>query len=136
MFNHFINLCIFSLFVISIINRLTLDDGDFVCCHVISEMQHALETRLPFYKWKHKYLLNLHDCMAMVKAIPLKVSMTCSCFGCVVDNLVPRALNFFHLSLKKKCLGYLTLLPLLFVGVIFVFDLIRKLIPIKWRACN
>ena len=27
--------------------------------------------------------------------------MTCSCFGCVVDNLAPRALNFFHLSLKK-----------------------------------
>ena len=132
MFNDFTNLCIFSLFVISIINRLTLDDGDFVCCHVISEMLHALETRLPFYKWRHKYLLNLHDCVTMVKAMPVKVgcsnkispllhsyfyfqivflshnlilpiiSMTCSCFGCVVDNLVPRALNFFRLSLKKK----------------------------------
>ena len=70
MFNDFINLRIFSLFVISITIRLTLDD---VCCRVISEMQHALETRLPFYKWRHKYLLNLHDRMAMVKAMPLKV---------------------------------------------------------------
>ena len=33
--------------------------------------------------------------------------MTCSCFGCVVDNLVPRALNFFHLSVKKNALGTL-----------------------------
>ena len=37
MFNDFLNLCIFSLFVISIINRLILHDGDFVCCRVISE---------------------------------------------------------------------------------------------------
>ena len=51
MLNDFINLCIFSLLAISIINRLTSDDGDFVCCHhVISEMQHATETRLPFYR--------------------------------------------------------------------------------------
>ena len=33
--------------------------------------------------------------------------MTCSYFGCVVDNLVPRALNFFHLSVKKNALGTL-----------------------------
>ena len=73
MFNDFLNLCIFSLFVISIINRLISDDGDFVCCRVISEMQHALETRLPFYKWRYEYLLNLSDRMAMMKAMPLKV---------------------------------------------------------------
>ena len=73
MFNDFLNLCIFSLFVISIINRLISDDGDFVCCRVISEMQHALETRLPFYKWRYEYLLNLRDRMAMMKAMPLKV---------------------------------------------------------------
>ena len=58
--------------------------------------------------------------------------MTCSCFGCVVDNLVPRALNFFHLSVKKKGLGYPYITAS--VGVIFVLDLIGKLIPIKWEA--
>ena len=73
MFNDFLNLCIFLLFVISIINRLMSDDGDFVYCRVISEMQHALETRLPFYKWRYEYLLNLRDRMAMMKAMPLKV---------------------------------------------------------------
>ena len=57
--------------------------------------------------------------------------MTSSCFGCVVGNLVPRALNFFHLQLKN-CLGFVSG----FVGVIFVLDLVRKLIPIKWRACE
>ena len=46
----FPNLCIFSLLVISIKNALISDNGDFVCCRVISEMQHALDTRLPFYK--------------------------------------------------------------------------------------
>ena len=57
--------------------------------------------------------------------------MTSSCFGCVVDNLVPRALNFFHLSVKKMpWVPYITA----FVGVIFVLDLIGKLIPTKWRA--
>ena len=35
MFN---DLYIFTLFVISIINPLILDDGDFVCYRVISEM--------------------------------------------------------------------------------------------------
>ena len=39
------------------------------------------------------------------------ILMTCSCFGCVVvslkyvnlgGNLVPRAFNFFHLSVNKK----------------------------------
>ena len=69
----FPNLCIFSLFVISIIDPLISDDGDFVCCRVISEMQHVLETRLPFYKRRYEYLLNLRDCMAMMKAMPLKV---------------------------------------------------------------
>ena len=73
MFDDFLNLCIFLLFVISIINRLISDDGDFVSCRVISEMQHALETRLPFYKWRYEYLLNLSDRMAMMKAMPLKV---------------------------------------------------------------
>ena len=69
----FPNLCIFWLFVISIINPLTSYDGDFVCCRVKSEMQHALETRLPFYKWRYEYLLNSRDRMAMMKAMPLKV---------------------------------------------------------------
>ena len=69
----FPNLCIFWLFVVSIISPLISDDGDFVYCRVISEMQHALETRLPFYKWRYEYLLNLCDRMAMMKAMPLKV---------------------------------------------------------------
>ena len=37
----FIDLCIFTTFVISIINPLISDDGDFVCYHVISEMLHG-----------------------------------------------------------------------------------------------
>ena len=69
----FPNLCIFWYFVISIISHLISDDGDVVCCRVISEMQHALETRLPFYKWRYEYLLNSHDRMPMMKAMPLKV---------------------------------------------------------------
>ena len=63
--------------------------------------------------------------------------MTCSCFGCVVDNLAPRTLNFFHLSLKKKKMSWVPYITAFVVcGGIFVFDLIRKLIPIKWRICN
>ena len=73
MFNDFLNLCVFSLIVISIINRLISDDGDFVCCRVISEIQHALETRLLFSKWRYEYLLNLRGRMAMMKTRPLKV---------------------------------------------------------------
>ena len=100
MFNDFINLCIFSLFVISIINHLTLDDGDFVCCCVISEMQHALKTRLPFYKWRHKYLLNLHDHIAMVKAMPLKVE----CSNKISPLLHPYFynINTFNASFKSQ----------------------------------
>ena len=48
----------------------------------------------------------------------------------LVGNLVPRALNFFHVSVNKKCLGYVTA----FVGLIFVGDLVGKLIPIKWNG--
>ena len=69
----FPNFCIFSRFVISITNPLISDDGDFVCCRVISEIQHALDKRLPFYKWRYKYLLNSRDRVAMMKAMPLKV---------------------------------------------------------------
>ena len=68
----FSNLVIFSVFVISIINPLISDDGDFVCCRVKSEKQHGLETRLPFDKWRYEYLLNSRDRMAMMKAMPLK----------------------------------------------------------------
>ena len=66
MFNDFLNLCIFWLFVISIINHLISDDADFLWD----------ETRLPFYKWRYKYLLNLCDRMAMMKAMPLKIVLT------------------------------------------------------------
>ena len=63
----FPNLCTFPLFVISIIDPLISDDGDFVFWRVISEMQHALETRLPFFKRRYEYLLNSRDRMAMMK---------------------------------------------------------------------
>ena len=69
----FPNLGNFMLFVISIRNPLISDDGDFICCRAISEIQHALETRLPFYKWRYKYSLNSINCMAMMKAMPLKI---------------------------------------------------------------
>ena len=36
-------------------------------------MQHARETKLPFYKWRCEYLLNLSDRMEMMKAMSLKV---------------------------------------------------------------
>ena len=65
--------CFFSLVVISIINSLISDDGDFACCHVISEMQNALKARLPFYEWRFESLLHSHDHMAMMKAMPVKV---------------------------------------------------------------
>ena len=64
--------CFFSL-VVSIINPLISDDGDFACCHVISEMQNALKTRLPFYEWRIESLLHSHDHMAMMKAMLVKV---------------------------------------------------------------
>ena len=71
MFNDFPRFVQF--FVISITNPLILDEEDFACCCVISEMQHALDKRLPFYKWSYKYLLKGCDRMAMMKAMPLKV---------------------------------------------------------------
>ena len=91
MFNDFLNLCIFLLFVISVINRLISDDEDFFCCHVISEMQHALEIRLPFFKWRYEYLLNLRDPMAMMKALPLKVE----CFNKISTLFHP---YFYHIN--------------------------------------
>ena len=69
----FQNLCIFSLFVISIINPLISDDGDFVCRRLISEMQHALETRLLFYKWRYEYLLNDDVVVAVVVVVVVAV---------------------------------------------------------------
>ena len=104
MFNDFLNLCIFSLFVISIINRLILDDGDFVCCHVILEMQHALETRLPFYKRRYEYLLNLRDRMAMMKAMPLKVE----CSNKISPSLHPYFYNTHTFNASFKSQFYFT----------------------------
>ena len=69
----FQNLCIFSLFVISIINPLISDDGDFVCRRLISEMQHALETRLLFYKWRYEYLLYDDAVVAVVMVVVVAV---------------------------------------------------------------
>ena len=69
----FPNLCIFSLFVISIINPLISDDGDFVCRRLISEMQHALETRLLFYRWRYEYLLNDDVVVAVVVVVVVAV---------------------------------------------------------------
>ena len=100
MFNDFLNLFIFSLFVVSIINRLKSDDGDFVCCRLISEMQHALETRLPFYKWRYEYLLNLSNRMAMIKAMSLKVE----CSNKINPLLHPYLynINIFNGSFKSQ----------------------------------
>ena len=89
MFNGFLNLCSFSLFVISIIYKSSnIGWWDFVCCRVISEMQHALEARLSFYKWRYEHLLNLRDLMAMMKAMPLKVE--CS------NNISPLLHPYFY----------------------------------------
>ena len=100
MFNDFLNLCIFSLFIISIINRQISDDGDFVCCRVISEMQHALETRLSFYKRRYEYLLNLRDRMSMMKVMPLKVE----CSNKISPLLHPYFynINTFNASFKSQ----------------------------------
>ena len=99
-FTDFLNLCIFLLFNISIINCLISDDGDFVCCRVIAEMQHAMETRLPFYKWRYKYLLNLRDRMAMMKAMPLKVK--CSNKISPLLHLYFYNINTFNTSFKLQ----------------------------------
>ena len=100
MFNDFLNLCIFSLFVIPIINCLISDDGGFVYCRVISEMQHALDTRLSFYKWRYEYLLNLCDHMVMMKAILLKVE----CSNKISPLLHPYFynINTFNVSFKSQ----------------------------------
>ena len=100
MFNDFLILCVFSLFLISIINRLISDDGDFVWCRVISEMQHALETRVPFHKWRYEYLFNSGHRMAMMKAIPLKVE----CCNKISPLLHPYFYNIhtFNASFKSQ----------------------------------
>ena len=97
MFN---DLCIFTLFVISIINSLILDDGDFVCYRVISEMQHAQATKLLFYKQRYKYLLNSRDRMAMMKTMPLKVE----CSNKISPLLHPYFynINTFNASIKSQ----------------------------------
>ena len=69
----FPNLCIFSLFVISIINPLISDDGDFACPHLIPKMQHALETRLLLYKRRNKYLLNDNVVVAVMVVVVVAV---------------------------------------------------------------
>ena len=106
----FPNLCIFLLFVISVINPLISDDGDFVCCHVISEMQHALETRLPFYKWRYQYLLNSRDRIAMMKVMWKLNALT---------RLVP---YYIHISTIQIPLTFLLNCNLI--------------LPIIWMSCN
>ena len=106
----FPNLCIFLLFVISVINPLISDDGDFVCCHVISEMQHALETRLPFYKWRYQYLLNSRDRIAMMKVMWKLNALT---------RLVP---YYIHISTIQIPLTLLLNCNLI--------------LPIIWMSCN
>ena len=71
----FPNLCIFSLFVISIINPLISDDGDFVCRRLISEMQHALETRLLFYRARYEYYLIDDVAVAVVVVVVAAVAV-------------------------------------------------------------
>ena len=69
----FPNLCIFSLFAISIINPLISDDGDFACPHLIPKMQHALETRLLLCKRRYKYLLNDNVVVAVMVVVVVAV---------------------------------------------------------------
>ena len=69
----FSDLCIFLVFVIYIITPLILEDGAFVYRRVISEMQHALETRLLFYKWRYEYLLNDNVVVAVVVVVVFAV---------------------------------------------------------------
>ena len=118
MFNDFLNLWIFLFCFISIINRLISDDGGFVCCHLISEMQHALERRLPFYKCRFAYLLNLCNHMTMMKAMPLKVE--CS------NKISPLVHTYFStiqtpLTLLLNC--NLTLPVIWMIVIILVLDL-------------
>ena len=91
---------LFSLVVISIINPLISDDGDFVYCRLISDMQHALKRRLPFHEWRYEFLLNSRDLMAMMKAIPLKVERS----NKISPLLHPYFynINIFNASLKSQ----------------------------------
>ena len=91
---------LFSLVVISIINPLLSDDGDFVYCRLISDMQHALKTGLPFHEWRYEFLLNSRDLMAMMKAIPLKVERS----NKISPLLHPYFynINIFNASLKSQ----------------------------------
>ena len=107
----FPNLHIFLLFVIFIINPPISDDGDFVCCHIISEMQHALETRLPYYKQSYEYLLNSRDLMVMMKAVPFKVE----CYNKISPLLHPYFYNTNTFNASFKC---------------------NLILPITWMSCN
>ena len=51
-----------------------------------------------FYKWRHKYLLNLHDRMAMVNAMPLKVE----CSNKISPYSYFYNINTFKLSSKSQ----------------------------------
>ena len=79
---------------------LISDGGDFVCYCVISEMQHTLETSLPFYKWRYWYLLNSRDRMAMMKAMSLKAE----CSNKISPLLHPYFynINTFNASFKSQ----------------------------------
>ena len=100
MFNDFPKFRPFYAFRYSIRNPLISDDGDFICCRVIWEIQHVLETRLPFYKWRYKYLLNSINCMAMMKAMPLKVE--CSNKISFLLHSYFYNINFFNTYFKSQ----------------------------------
>ena len=67
-------------------------------------MQHALEMRLPFYKWRYKYLLNLRNHMAMMKAMPLKVE----CSNKISPLLHPYVYNIDTFNTSFKLQFYFT----------------------------
>ena len=79
---------------------LISDNEDFICCRVISEMQHVMEMRLPFYKWRYKYLLNSRDRMPMMKAMALKVE--CSKKINPLLHLYFYNINTFNASFKLQ----------------------------------
>ena len=100
MFNNFPTFTHIFAIRISIINPLISNDGNFVCCRVISEMQHVLETRLSFYEWRYEFLLNSRDRMAMMEATPLKVERS----NKISPSLHPyfHNINTFNASLKSR----------------------------------
>ena len=73
MFNDFLRFMHFFAFCYLHYKPLISEDGAFVYRRLISEMQHALERRLLFYKWRYEYLLNDDVVVAVVVVVVFAV---------------------------------------------------------------